>query len=332
MKAASRSTGKRVKILVSIDTEEDNWKATREDIQVENIRALPEAHDFMTGLGLRPTYFCDYPVVSTPWSAQILRALDRSGQCEIGAHLHPWNTPPLEEPFSDRNTMMKNLPASLQQRKLETLSQALRAVTGKSPVSFRAGRFGLAREGVRALIALGYRVDSSVTPFVDWTEFSNGADYSEAPFSCYRLDGESPVDQPVPGGSLCELPVSCGFTRHPFGWRGRAFKRLRHPTLRPLRLTGLGAKSGWLRRVVGSPETDELSDLLRLARCLIEQGVGYVHLFFHSPSLVPGYSPFVQTEADLAELRARLAGFVEGVSEFADLEPMTISEAAEAIG
>ena len=60
--------------------------------------------------------------------------------------------------------------------------------------------------------------------------------------------------------------------------------------------------------------------------------MGYVHLFFHSPSLVPGYSPFVQTEADLAELRARLAGFVEGVSEFADLEPMTISEAAEAIG
>ena len=332
MKTAVRSPRKRVKILVSIDTEEDNWTATREGIRIENIRALPEAHEFMTGLGLRPTYFCDYPVASTPWSAEILRALDTSGQCEIGAHLHPWNTPPLEEPFSDQNTMMKNLPASLQQRKLETLSQALREVTGKSPVSFRAGRFGLAREGVRALLALGYRVDSSVTPFVDWTEFSNGADYSEAPFSSYRLDGESSIDQPVPGGSLFELPISCGFTRHPFGWRGRVFKRLRHPILRPLRLTGLGAKSGWLRRVVGSPETDELADLLRLARCLIEQDVGYVHLFFHSPSLVPGYSPFVRTEADLAELRARLAGFVEGVSQFADLEPMTIGEAAEAIG
>ena len=319
-----------VKILISVDTEEDNWAATQEPATVENIRALPKAHEFMTGLGLRPTYFVNYPVVTTEWSRDIIRGLHQSGCCEIGAHLHPWNTPPLEEPFTPENTMLKNLPISLQQKKLEVLTEAIRGVIGQRPTSFRAGRFGLDAAGIRALIDLGYQVDSSVTPFVDWTEYSRGPDFSRAPYVRYRLDGESEIDVPSAAGPILEVPISCGFTRLPFGWRGRVHRVLESSRIRPFKLLGLASRTGILRRVVGSPETDGIEDLVRLAESLIESEVGYLHLFFHSSSLIPGNSPFVQTEEDAQALTACISEFVSRVSGFADLESATVSELAGA--
>ena len=319
---------KKIKIAVSVDTEEDNWAATRDPATVENIRALPRAHDFMIQLGLRPTYFVNYPVVSTDWSAEIIHTLHQTGQCEVGAHLHPWNTPPLEEVFCPKNTMMKNLPAVLQQRKLECLTRALSDLTGESPVSFRAGRFGLDAAGVRALIDLGYQVDSSVTPFVNWTNYSEGSDFSRAPFDRYRIDGKLTLDESVPDGPLWEIPISCGFTRRSFAWRGRMQRVFDSPRIRPFRLAALASRTGIVRRVVGSPETDGLEDLLRLARSLIESDVGYLHLFFHSPSLVPGNSPFVRTREDAEALLGCLSSFVTRISDFVDLEPATVREVA----
>jgi hypothetical protein len=321
----------RVKVVVSIDTEEDNWTPTREDIRVGNIEALPGIQSFLTGLGLRPTYFVDYPVASTDWSAAILRTLHESGQAEVAAHLHPWNTPPFDEPFSAENTMMKNLPAPLQAAKLRTLRQVLGEAVGRRPTSFRAGRFGLGPESVQALIDQGFLVDSSVTPFVSWREHANGGDFSEAPAGCYRIDGHGPVHRPVPYGALCEVPLSCGFTRHPFAWRNAVYQRLASPRLRRLKLAGLAARTGLVRRVIGSPETNSVADLLALAQALVRAGVGMVHLFFHSPSLVPGLSPFVQSESDLRRLHDTLEQFVEGVRGFAEVEAATVDEAAQAL-
>jgi len=317
-----------VKILVSVDTEEDNWAATQEPATVENIRALPKAHELMTRLGLRPTYFVNYPVVTTEWSKDIIRNLHQSGHCEIGAHLHPWNTPPLEEPFTPENTMMKNLPGSLQKEKLAVLTAAISEATGQRPTSFRAGRFGLDAVGVRALIELGYKVDSSVTPFVDWTEYSQGADFSRAPYVRYSLDGRSKIDTPCEAGPILEVPISCGFTRRPFGWRGRVHRILESRQIRRFKLLGLASKTGIVRRVVGSPETDGIEDLVRLAKSLVASHVDYLHLFFHSSSLIPGNSPFVQTEKEAQALTACISEFVSRVSDFVDLESATLSELA----
>lgn len=320
-----------VKLIVSIDTEEDNWAPTRDDIRIENIRALPDAQGFLEGLGLRPTYFVDYPVAATDWSAEILRGLHETGRAEIAAHLHPWNTPPLDEPFLPENTMMKNLDVALQTEKLRTLWAALEVAIGQAPTSFRAGRFGLGPESVRALLALGFRVDSSVTPFVSWRDHSNGGDFTRAPAGCYRIDADGPLDRPVAGGGLAEVPLSCGFTRGPFGWRRVAHRMLSRPVLRPFKLAGIASRTGLIRRVIGSPETDSVEDLLAMARCLVDAGTGMLHLFFHSPSLVPGLSPFVRSQADLRVLHDRIDQFVQGVSGFAEVEPATVDEAARAL-
>jgi len=322
---------RRLKLLVSIDTEEDNWIATRDDVSVENVRALPELHRFLVGLDLRPTYFVDYPVASVPWSADVLRELANDGRAEIGAHLHPWNTPPIEEPLTDENTMMCNLPIALQRDKISFLKATLTEATGRVPTSFRAGRFGLGDEGVQLLIDEGFTVDSSVTPFVSWRAQSHGSDHSRAPMGCYRLDGRGPLDRPAPAGPLIEVPLSCGFTRRPFGWRTRVQAWLDRPVARRLRAHAVASRSGLVRRVIASPETDRLEDLLRLARCLIDEGASFLHFFFHSPSLVPGLSPFVRSDADRRRLFADVETLVESVARRVAIEPATLGEAAEVL-
>src|SRR5690242_5624733 len=108
-------------LVVSIDTEEDNWDPVRERLTVENIRELPRLDRLFERLGVRATYFTTNQVASTPWCVQILRDLVQAGRSEVGTHLHPWNTPPVQLDLTPRNTMLGNLPIDLQRAKIETL-------------------------------------------------------------------------------------------------------------------------------------------------------------------------------------------------------------------
>ena len=82
-------------LLFTIDVEEDmpGWKIT-DPISTSNVEALPRLADLCSSLGVKPTYLCTYPVVTQPESTRIIRRLNAKGGCEIGTHMHPWNTPP----------------------------------------------------------------------------------------------------------------------------------------------------------------------------------------------------------------------------------------------
>ncbi len=247
-------------LIVSIDTEEDNWRPRRDGVTVENIRELPRLDGLFQRLGVRATYFSTYQVAIHDWAAPILREL-HGGGAELGAHLHPWNTPPLDEPFAPRNTMLKNLPAALQLAKLERLTATLREAFGGRPVSFRAGRYGLGPDSVTALIRCGYRVDSSVTPFVSWEEYDDGPTFIGAPLDSYRLAGGADVRIPQPEGPLVELPMSVGYNRPPSGAWARLYRALSTPALRPLHLRGIASRAGIVKRIALSPETDSGADV-----------------------------------------------------------------------
>ena len=53
-----------VLLLVSIDTEEDNWHRSRHDVTLENIGELRQLAAFFKRLGVRPTYFTTYQVAA----------------------------------------------------------------------------------------------------------------------------------------------------------------------------------------------------------------------------------------------------------------------------
>ena len=325
----SRTSAREVLLIVSIDTEEDNWTPTRGRSTVENIRELPRLERFFERLGVRATYLTTYQVARQRWAAEILLAA--AGHAEVGAHLHPWNTPPLDEALTPRHSMLKNLPAGLQHAKLECLTTTLAAVLGTPPVAFRAGRYGLGLATVPALIRCGYRIDCSVTPFLSWADTDDGPNFIGAPLEAYRLGVRRDVGTPDPDGAVLEIPLSVGYSRLPFAVWNRVWRVLQSPALRPLRLPGIASRSGLVTQTVLSPELATVNEMLTLSRLLIERGVRHLQLTWHSPSLRPGLSPFGTTAAHVEQLYARIEAYLDRLSTTASVRFVTLSEAAVAL-
>jgi glycosyltransferase involved in cell wall biosynthesis len=318
-----------VTLIVSIDTEEDNWHPTRTGITVENIGELPRLDRCFERLGVRATYFTTYCVAIVPWAVKVLREIRARGAAEIGAHLHPWNTPPLEEPLVARNTMLVNLPADLQVAKLRSLTEALAHGIGAQPIAFRAGRWGFGESTAAALLECGYTVDSSITPFTSWQDDGDGPDHSGAPLDIYRLDGRGDVRVRSASGALVEVPLTCAYTRRPMDLWARVHRVLNRPALRRLRLVGVLSRLNIVKFVALSPETDTCADMLTLSRRLIAGGVRSLHLTFHSLALMPGLGPFAPTAAAVERLYATIESYVMGLSKIATVTFATVGEAAE---
>ena len=321
---------RRVCLLVSIDTEEDQWAATRSALSTRNLRALPEAQRLLESLGIRCTYFTAWSAATDPWARGFLGELHASGAAEIGGHLHPWNTPPESEPLGGRNTMLANLPAELQAEKLRRLTDRLTELRGSPPVSFRAGRWALGAETARALVDAGYRVDSSVMPHVSWERYDEGPSFLGSPTDVYRLDPAKGVTTVAPDGPLVEVPVSVGFTAP---GPQHVWAQLQRAMWRPSRGRAVLAAPLWrsrlLRKVVLTPEAMDVASMLRAARRLIGDGARHLHLFWHSQSHTPGLNPFVATTRARDAFHDRIREVVEGLNRLATLEPMTVTEAAE---
>ncbi len=319
-----------VTLVVSVDTEEDNWAPTRSGVTARNVRELPALDALFRRLGgVKATYFTAHAVAKDPEGVAVLSDLYEGGLAEIGAHLHPWNTPPLVESVSPRNTMLKNLPAPVQLAKVQTLTDALEGAFGMRPRTFRAGRYGLGPDTVRALTACGYEVDSSVTPFVSWERFDDGPNFVGAPVHPYRLSGTGgDVRVPDPAGALLELPVSCSLSRGPLPLWRPLWSMLQTRVARHSRITSVTTRLGVLRAMVLNPEVATASEMLAGARRLLAAGVRYVHLTLHSPSLTPGLTPFVATAGDRERMFGKVERFVEGLARSASLRFATVAEAA----
>ena len=318
-----------VLVLVSLDTEEDNWHRSRTGVTVENICQLRRLAVMFERWGVRPTYFTTYQVAINRGAADVIRDVCDGGRGEIGAHLHPWNTPPLAEDFVPRNSMVKNLPPALQAAKIERLTETLEAAFEIKPRAFRAGRYGIGRNTVPALAACGYRVDSSVSPFVSLEEVDDGPSFVGAPMVPYRLAPDRDVTEPADNGAVLEIPLSHGFNRGPFSVWEPVRRALEAPPLRWLHVAGLAARAGLLRRLSLSPEHRSVEDMLTLSRRLLEHGVPYLQISWHTPSLLPGLSPFVATAADVTRLYAKIDTYLDGLSKLTPLTFVTVSEAAE---
>ena len=319
-------------LIVSLDTEEDNWNRSRNGVTVQNICELRRLAQVCDRLGVRPTYFTTYHVAIDPEAAAVVRDVGEESRGEIGAHLHPWNTPPLTEEFVPRNSMVKNLPADLQLAKIETLTDALEEAFGRRPRAFRAGRYGIGPDTVAALVACGYRVDSSVSPFVNLQEVDDGPTFVGAPFKRYRLAPYRDVREPDPDGPVLEMPLSYGFNRGPFPVWHRVQRVLEAAPLRWLRLPGLASRVGLSRRLSLNPEYESVADMLTLSARLLDHGVRQLHMSCHTPSLIPGLSPFTPTAADVERLYASIEAYVEGLARLTPFKFATVSEAAELLG
>ena len=311
-------------LIITIDVEEDQWGFNGGLWEVENIRMLPRLQKLFDRYGIRPTYLVSYPVVSTPWAADILHEVLSRQKCEIGAHLHPWNTPPVTEEINQRNSMLKNLPYELQAAKLTELTEKIAAVFGRRPASFRAGRWALGPDTVKALVACDYLTDCSVTPTISWEQYG-GAEYMHtAATEPYWLTLDKSANAPPP--SILEVPATIGFNRWPFTLYHRIHSRLQIKWFRYFRPIGFMHYTGILRKIWLSPEISSAADMIQLSRLMLENGMLFFNMSFHSTTLLPGKTPFVKDARELDHFYGRIEDLLEYLSTVAEVLPLTLSE------
>ena len=308
-------------LLVGIDTESDNqWDVrAREHPTFDNIVALPKLHDRFVRYGVRPTYVVTYPVVTTPGSADVIADLQSRGDCEIGAHHHARETPPFSPADVRGHGYASNLPIEQFEQQLERLTEAIETAVGRSPISYRSGRFGFSAEHVSALERLGYRVESSVAPLFDESR-KGGPDFVGAPLQPYYLAYD---DARIPGSSgVLEIPVSAALSRTVPDWVGRAYAKAPNPylTKRVLRALRI-ARMIWLR-----PSYSSLADMTHLARRIQRSPSGVLNVLFHSSEAIVGGSPYNRTEAQLDRFFDVLESFLAFATEELDAIPLTFSE------
>lgn len=315
-----------VKVFITIDTEEDNWGEYRTDGTVDNISHLPVLQNLFNKYGAIPTYLINYPVATNPSSIKILSSFLEKGECEIGMHCHPWNTPPFTEKLDAKHSMMCNLPYELLQEKMTNLYDAVKLNFGVSPISFRAGRWGFNSDVARCLKDLNFKVDTSMSPFVDWTPY-HGPNFRNASSHPYYFD-TSNISQGKQSGDLLEIPPTIGFYQSNFKLCDKIQYGLKKPIISKLRLLGILDRLRLLNFHWLSPELSSGDEMVKLAQTFVRMGYQFLNMSFHSTSLLPGLSPFVRDEKDLTLFLAKIETFLKYAKDN-DFEFLPIAKSVE---
>jgi hypothetical protein len=291
-------------LFVVVDTEETfDWGApfARTNVDVRAMREIGRLQSSFAAYGVRPTYVVDYPVATQPDGIEPLKELLDAGQCDVGAHLHPWVNPPFVEPVSRRTSFGCNLGADLEAAKIRALTAAIEEHFERTPVVFKAGRYGFGASTAGILEDQGFWVDNSVNPTMDFSAEAGPSfrEFDASPFWFGRRR------------RLLEVPCSMGYTGLASGVGDALHTFADRPALRPARLVGLMARLRVLNKVMLSPEGFTLDEMKALAAALHARGVRTFALTMHSPSVQPGCTPYVRSRADLEAFLARIRGFCE---------------------
>ncbi len=292
------------RLLVVVDTEEEfDWGAPfdRDATTVDAMGHQSRAQALCASFGLAPTYVVDYPVAAQEAGYRPIGEWVADGAATIGAHLHPWVSPPHDEEVSVRNSFAGNLPRELEAAKLKRLSERIERSVGVRPKVYKAGRYGFGERTAAILEEQGFEVDLSANPPFDYRA-EGGPDFSSFSADPYWF-GERRRLLGIPG------------TGAYVGWLGGAahgvYRRAASPALAWSRLPGILARLGAVDRLRLSPEGFEPPELRKLTRYLLAGGTRVLTFTYHSPSLLPGCTPYVRSSSELERFLDRFRSYFE---------------------
>lgn len=309
------------RLIAVVDTEEEfDWSKpfSREATSVSHIQGIHRLQEVYELFSVQPVYVVDYPVASQSAAWRPLRDLMEQERASIGAHLHPWVTPPYREKLSPSNSYGGNLSRDLEYAKLAHLTEQIERSFDFRPTVFKAGRYGIGPNTLNSLAALGYEVDLSPSPPLDCSE-DGGPDFS-------RMSHEPYLD------SATGLLVIPGTGAH-HGWlRGDlvAIRRWCTSSWRTkFHVNSLLCRSGALERSWLSPESFSSSKMITLTKAMLKQGSRFFVVSLHSSIIMPGATPYAKDEKVVAMLIDRLHDYFTFFFEELGGEPWTPLAARE---
>ncbi|WP_374255380.1 polysaccharide deacetylase family protein [Yokenella regensburgei] len=305
--------------LITIDTEGDNLWQKHSSITTENARYLPRFQALCEKYGFKPVYLTNYEMAIDPAYVEFAKDVIARGTGEVGMHLHAWNSPP-EIPLTDDDWRFKpyliEYSDAVMKDKVVYMTRLLEETFQTKMRSHRAGRWAFDERYAQMLIELGYEVDCSVTPKVNWQtakgapQGSGGTDYRRFPSQAYFID-ENDISR-AGNSSLLEVPMSIQFKHGALlNAVKQAYDKLRGKVRSP--------SVHWLR-----PSGGNVATMQDVVTRTLADGSDYVEYMLHSSEYMPGGSPTFKTPDDIERLYDSLEHF------FAWLQPqvqgMTLAE------
>lgn len=294
-----------VHLLITIDTEinkSKDWKVSSDESFTSVTIGIPERlGSLFSRYGAKPTYLLSPEVIRNEACASTLRSIK---QCELGTHMHGEMIGPDEHTGSmaamPTTTMQSSYPYEVERKKMVNLTELFVSRFHYLPSSFRAGRFAAGASTIKILNELGYRVDSSVTPNVDWNYKEGRANFLNAPDQPYYPE-ESDMLSPN-GKGVLEVPVSIIAPSQRARWHASPIHGITD------RLYDLE----WLR-----PSNNTGPGMVEVAKRMIGKNLGKkdvaLNMMFHSMEVMPGASPYADTEKDCE----RILGNIEHLLAYA---------------
>lgn len=323
----------RIHLAVTIDTECDKgakWRV-RQPLRFRNIlEGVPERlQPLFEAAGVKPTYLLSPEVLADDDCVGLFKSLGDS--VELGSHLHAeFIEPGARWDTDNTDTFQCELAPEIEHAKLANLTRLFEKRIGYRPTSFRAGRYAIGPDSLRFLEDLGYRVDSSVTPFKWWWRRRGyGVNFLGAPYQPYHPDAR---DFRRPGRmKLLEVPVTLVnpfWDRFPQALLRRLNPLNRYQTIALNLLFRSRLEPAWLR-----PTFATAREMISLTDHVVENHTDEAKapvlcLMFHSNEATLATSPYIQEQEALAEFLKRMRDYFAYLSDHFDVSAVGLSDLA----
>ncbi|MEA2488580.1 MAG: hypothetical protein QOH21_372 [Acidobacteriota bacterium] len=286
-------------LVFTVDTEpDDQWAPPLPDgtlppFGFANTRGLGRLIDVFHAAGLPVTWMTSWSVARDEESTRLLRDAAADGD-EIAGHLHGWETPPFLPCDARHRPFIAEYDPAMRLAKHRELLAAHAEAFGAQPVSYRAGRWGVDAQELAHLAELGYRIDTSIPPGIDFRD-RFGMHIAGPDFSAYASDAPRPWREEP----LWEVPASV-------------------VRLEPGRFV-------WIR-----PLKHPRAELVEATHALLERGAPIVNVMFHSSEAFLDTSPLSRTVMDVERLYGDLAAIAGAAREHGAVG-RTLRDAVEAL-
>lgn len=290
--------------IITIDTEGDNlwaWK-DGDEITTKNTYFLNRFQNLCSQYNFKPVWLSNWEMLQNDDYVSFVKEQLAQNACELGMHLHAWNTPPIIKLPKSSNSGAPYLieyPAEVMEKKIKAITELILQRFGITPVSHRAGRWAMNDMYFRLLWKYGYKIDCSYTPGISWknsrgqTPGFGGSDYRNI------------VCEPQEIHNLLEIPVTVKRTHRIF----LPEKRTIENTLAMVYHTLKGGNV-WLR-----PNGNNLKEMLWLIDTNMESDSDYLMFMIHSSELMPGGSPTFPDQKSIELLYDHLEKIFDYISE-----------------
>lgn len=299
------------KFLISIDTEGDNfWEWSPGDpIKTDNAKYVQRFQELCNKFGYRPTYLINYEMACDEDFVSYIKKELELNRCEVGMHLHAWNSPPLYELEIRDNikpgecSYLIEYPTEIMKKKIFYISNFIEKKFGVRPIVHRAGRWATNQLYFELLDEAGYIADCSVTPGMNMTNalgFTNigkGSDYTKFPKTTYNIKNTS----------LLEIPMTVRSNHRIKKDNNTGIKHKLYNLYKAVKRS----ETVWLR-----PNGSNLDDLIYLVDKIIkENSSDYLMFMLHTSEMMPGGSPTFRTKESIEKLYSDLEVLFEYISK-----------------